>query len=812
MIKRLLTLVIILISSFGFSQTNCAIDVTPMTGTLCPGDSIFISATANLVSANQAFNFNNSTIPTGWSTSGATAFSAPCGPSPNNTPYYWASTSAGVPGITTAGFDVACGGFINFQMIYAIQAGSVPCEGPDQYNEGVSLQYSTNGGLTWINIAYYAPNGNVLVGNPGSTTPGTSGITPFTSWNTFNVPIPPGALTGNTMFRWTQSSTSGACCDNWGLDNIIINASGFPCGTDAVVNWSTGLMDTTSFYMVPTSDTAFVAYVYDTLGNYQCESDTIYINVYNDAFTYSLVDTVSINCTYGSALVGVTNISSAALLPVTYSWSSGSTSGATNLSGNGIAPDTITYYVNVVDACGITESDSVVLTVSQNLYIDAGPDQTICEGDLTTLTGSSLNNVNWSGNVFVMNGIPFNPLTSQYFYASVSDGLGCSEIDSVFITVLDTTSSYLTITAVDSFNLNGQNYDLPGIYTQIVPNTLGCDSTITLDLTILYSTASTDNQVHCDSYNWMDGITYNSSTNTPTWTIPNVAGADSVITLNLTILYSTTGVDTQIACDSFTWIDGYTYTANNTTAQHTLTNADGCDSVVTLNLTMFYADYTDESYPTCFVWDSIPYVTVYTNQFGCDSTHTIYPIQIPSVLKPIADFEISVNPAEVLFDAIDVTNMSQTFNASIWTAPTLGINSTSTNLTFEPFQDDGIGNHPIKLVVTNETGCKDSVTRILVVYSSTPIYVPNSFTPDDDEFNNTFRPIITPSDRLEEYKFTVYNRYGEVVFQSLDPNSGWDGTFRNTLVQNGIYLWEIRLIEAGSTEVRKLHGHVNVLR
>jgi gliding motility-associated-like protein len=780
-----------------------------MTGTICPGDSVLITATANLVNSNQAFNFNNSTVPPGWSTAGSTVFSAPCGPSPNNTPYYWASTSSGVPGITTAGFDVTCGGFINFQMIYAVQGGGTPCEGPDQYNEGVSLQYSLNGGATWINIAYYAPNGNILPANPGVTTPGASGATPFTVWNTFNVPIPPGALSTNTMFKWSQSSTSGSCCDNWGLDNIIINSSGAPCGNDAVVNWSTGLMDTTSFYMVPTGDTSFVAYVYDTLGNYQCESDTIHINVHYDNFTYNLQDTLTVNCTYGTALASVTSISSQALQPVTYSWSNGSTSGSTNLAGNGIAPDTITFYVDVVDACGITESDSVVLTVTQNLYIDAGPDQTLCEGDLATLTGTSLNTVYWSGGVPVTDGVPFNPLTSQYFYASVSDGLGCSEMDSVYLTIIDTTSSHMSITAVDSFILNGQLYNVPGIYNQVLPNANGCDSTITLDLTILYSTSSTDYQSHCDTYTWMDGNTYTSSTNTPTWTIPNAVGADSVITLDLTIRYSNTGVDTQVACDSYTWIDGYTYTASNTTAQYTLVNSAGCDSVVTLNLTMNYSDTTTETYPTCFVWDSIPYVTVYTNRFGCDSTHIIYPIQIPSVLKPTADFTISINPAEVLFDPVAITNTSSTYNWSHWIAPSLNINSNSTNLAFDPFVDGG--NHAIKLVVSNDTGCKDSVTRVLKVYESNPIYIPNSFTPDDDEFNGVFLPILTPMDQVENYSFTVYNRYGEVIFQTSDPAIGWDGTFNNELVQAGIYLWILQTNFVGE-EPRRIRGQVNLMR
>ncbi|MEZ5172304.1 MAG: hypothetical protein R2850_02015 [Bacteroidia bacterium] len=65
----------------------------------------------------------------------------------------------------------------------------------------------------------------------------------------------------------------------------------------------------------------------------------------------------------------------------------------------------------------------------------------------------------------------------------------------------------------------------------------GCDSVITLDLTINNSVTSTDVQSACGSFTWIDGVTYTSSTNTPTWTITggSVAGCDSVITPDLTI-------------------------------------------------------------------------------------------------------------------------------------------------------------------------------------------------------------------------------------------------------------------------------------
>ena len=66
----------------------------------------------------------------------------------------------------------------------------------------------------------------------------------------------------------------------------------------------------------------------------------------------------------------------------------------------------------------------------------------------------------------------------------------------------------------------------------------------------------------------------------------NVEGCDSVVTLDLTITYSNTSTDVISACDSYLWIDGNTYTSSNNSAQYTLMNVQGCDSTVTLNLTI----------------------------------------------------------------------------------------------------------------------------------------------------------------------------------------------------------------------------------
>jgi hypothetical protein len=92
--------------------------------------------------------------------------------------------------------------------------------------------------------------------------------------------------------------------------------------------------------------------------------------------------------------------------------------------------------------------------------------------------------------------------------------------------------------------------------------------------------------VKCDSYTWIDGNTYTASNNTATYILTNSLGCDSILNLNLVINESSTGTDAQFANESYTWIDGVTYTESNSSATYTLTNSNNCDSVVTLDLTI----------------------------------------------------------------------------------------------------------------------------------------------------------------------------------------------------------------------------------
>jgi hypothetical protein len=166
--------------------------------------------------------------------------------------------------------------------------------------------------------------------------------------------------------------------------------------------------------------------------------------------------------------------------------------------------------------------------------------------------------------------------------------------------------------------------------THTLTNQAGCDSVVTLNLTINNMSASLQNYTTCDEYFW-NGMNYSSS-GIYFYHTNNINGCDSTAILELVIL-SNTGIDTHVVCDSFGWIDGNTYAESNTTATHTLTNAMGCDSLVALNLTILKStvDTITISGQDSITWHDIlltdDFDTTVTyhnaNINGCDSTEIV---------------------------------------------------------------------------------------------------------------------------------------------------------------------------------------------
>jgi hypothetical protein len=122
---------------------------------------------------------------------------------------------------------------------------------------------------------------------------------------------------------------------------------------------------------------------------------------------------------------------------------------------------------------------------SASMNISAGLDQSICSGDNVTLSGAGGNNYQWNNNV--VDGQAFAPAQSNAYIVTAQDTLGCTGTDTVVVTVLENANSTLTQTALDSYTLNGQTYTQSGTYTQTLTAANGCDSTITLNLTLNFT-------------------------------------------------------------------------------------------------------------------------------------------------------------------------------------------------------------------------------------------------------------------------------------------------------------------------------------
>ena len=112
------------------------------------------------------------------------------------------------------------------------------------------------------------------------------------------------------------------------------------------------------------------------------------------------------------------------------------------------------------------------------------------------------------------------------------------------------------------------------------------------------------------------------------------------------------------------------------------------------------------------------------------------------------------------------------------------------------------------LTATNSCGSKkDSVN---VIAGNCTVYFPNSFTPNGDNKNEIFKPLFT--DDLNKYELSVYNRYGELIFKSLDKNRGWDGMFNGTIQPMGVYVWIVNYNTFSKGEMINRRGTINLIK
>ncbi len=358
---------------------------------------------------------------------------------------------------------------------------------------------------------------------------------------------------------------------------------------------------------------------------------------------------------------------------------------------------------------------------------DAGCSESVIVTINTSNTGTDVQTA-CTSYTWPLNGTVYTASTNTPT-VTLTNTAGCDSVVTLDLTINtpNTGTDVQTACITYTWPLNGTTYTAStNTPTVTLTNAAGCDSVVTLDLTINNSNTVTDIQTACDSYTWpLNGTVYTASTNTPTVTLTNAAGCDSVVTLDLTINTFATGTDVQIACVSYTWIDGNTYTSSNNTATHTIPNGsvNGCDSVVTLDLTINTPTTGTDIQTACdtFTWiDNITYfASTNTPTFtlvggtasGCDSLVTL-DLTIITCPLPIAAYIVSDSNI-CIGECVDFTDQSTGATAWQWTFNG-GTPATSNTQNPGTVCYNTAGTYTVKQVVTNTFGADSITTQIIV--------------------------------------------------------------------------------------------------
>ena len=122
------------------------------------------------------------------------------------------------------------------------------------------------------------------------------------------------------------------------------------------------------------------------------------------------------------------------------------------------------------------------------------------------------------------------------------------------------------------------------------------------------------------------------------------------------------------------------------------------------------------------------------------------------------------------------------------------------------------GKYKVELYAYVNQDCWDSTSTTITIDDEQIYYIPNTFTPNGDEKNNDFQPVFTSGFDAQNYHFSIFNRWGELVFESNNPAIGWDGTYGNKIVMNGTFTWKLQFKEKMTEKEHYLTGHVNLIK
>lgn len=199
-------------------------------------------------------------------------------------------------------------------------------------------------------------------------------------------------------------------------------------------------------------------------------------------------------------------------------------------------------------------------------------------------------------------------------------------------------------------------------------------------------------------------------------------------------------------------------------------------------------------------------LTVSSNNGCVDTSKIVVPGIVTVNVRPQAGF--SFLPTNTTIFEPDIYFFDQSSNATSWYY-TFGDGGSSTMVNPSHHYTNW-GNFQVIQTVVNGFGCPDTATRIVTILPEFRFWIPNSFTPGKaDGLNDVFIPIVYG---VEEYKFDIYDRWGEKIFSTTDITIGWDGTYKGKPCQQDVYVYMISFNNVVTKRDEYHYGHIVLLK
>ena len=420
---------------------------------------------------------------------------------------------------------------------------------------------------------------------------------------------------------------------------------------------------------------------------------------------------------------------------------------------------------------------------------------------------------------------PFNGAlldASGTYTTALTTAQGCDSTLTLALTVHP--SPELTFSATTCpetpYAFEGNFYAANGIYPVTYTTAFGCDSVRTLELTVSEPIETSFNVTACDSWTW-NGQAYTASDNlVSTFTAAN--GCDSTVTVALTVESSTFFSEEVALCpgEFHTLPDGTSVTAAGTYTTTVPSPTTGCPSTTTTEVALLQAFSSSTSVLLCagdvhVLPNGSPVSTpgAYTTPLvsvltGCDSTVVTTVVEAP---RPAVNFFWTPVPVDALDPEVAFVNTTTGAAECTWSLSTLGASSV-----WNPevqFPEMETGEHVICLACTSVQGCPAEACAVLVIEGDVTFFVPTAFTPDGDGLNEVLAPVMTGGGTAG-YRFTVVDRWGTTVFETEDPEGFWNGSVQGGahFAPDGLYLWRAVVSSAFGPERFEFMGNVLLMR